>query len=468
MAVPVQTWGALGSMVAEQREFGGKTAEFLEANEVYDLFGFLLREVIIHQPANPIKFLQDKLKSRPPLTLCVIGPPGINRSKYCQTIAADYNIKHIHTGKLLRQKKELKDVIEAGALVEDSIVIDMVKAELGKARMTGWVLDGFPRTKVQAQTLALKEMGFGLDKVLLLNTGEKAIRQRYAAKMASAGYNAAEKEDLINARLQQYQRHVISIAELFKNVIRQIEVSAGDDDQNITYTIIKSNLHVRPYSNAPLRPPRICIMGPCGSGRTTQCKVIARQYGIVHVDLAPLIRAHQKATNQTVEDIPPEFMGDEELCSIVGRRLNQTDCLRKGWVLDGFPKTPSQAEFLRQSHLWPTRLIQLKIEEDDAVNRVSHRRIDPVTCMAYYRNPNSVAVRQRLVQAEYDQADSVKNRFKMHAGQIDRVMQTFPLCSSAVRADPEIGLVTKNIFSRIDQPLPTELAQDPEGGEGYT
>jgi len=469
MAVEVQTWGTLGTMVAEQREAGSKTAEFLEANEVYDLFGHLLRQVVVHQPANPIKFLQDQLKTKPALSVCVIGPPGINRSKYCAQIAADYlsPAKHIHVGKLLRQRKELKEVIEAGALVEDQIVIDMVQAELKKHKNTGWVLDGFPRTKVQAQILSNKEMGFCLDKILLLNTGEKAIRARYAAKVA--GYAGGDKEDLINTRLQQYQRHVISICELFKNVIRQIEVSAGDDDQNITYGAIKANLHVRPYSNAPLRPPRICIIGPCGSGRTLQCKLVAKQYGLVHVDLAPLIRAYQKENGMTIEDIPPEFMSDEELCSVVGRRLKQTDCARKGWVLDGFPKTPAQAEFLRQSHLWPTRLVQIKIDEEEVVNRVSHRRIDPVTCMAYYRNPNSVAVRQRLVQADFDQPENVKARIQMHNDNIDRVIQTFPMVAAMVSGNADITEVTKNIFGRLDQPLPSELAQDPsEGGEGYS
>lgn len=467
MAVEVQTWGTLGTMVAEQREVGSKTAEFLEANEVHDLFGHLLRQVIVHQPMNPIKFLQEQLKTKPPLSVCVIGPPGINRSKYCAQIAADYlsPAKHIHVGKLLKQRKELKEIIESGALVEDSIVIGMVQEELKKHRTTGWVLDGFPRTRVQAQTMANKENGFCLDKILLLNTGEKAIRQRYAMKMAS--YEGADKEDVINMRLQQYQRHVISIVELFKNVIRQIEASGGDDDQNVTYNIIKANLHVRPYSNAPLRPPRICIVGPCGSGRSTQCKIVAKQYGLVHVDLAPLIRAYQKMNGMTVEDIPPEFMADEELCSVVGRRLNQNDCLRKGWVLDGFPKTPAQAEFLRQSHLWPTRLVQIKIDEEEIVNRVSHRRIDPVTCMSYYRNPNSVAVRQRLVQADFDQIDNVKARFKMHNDNIDRVVQTFPMVANAVVGNMDISEVSKNIFGRLDQPLPTELAQDPEGGEGY-
>jgi len=121
MAIEVQTWGTLGTMVAEQREAGGKTAEFLEANEVYDLFGHLLRQVVVHQPKDPIKFLQEQLKTRPPLSVCVIGPPGINRSKYCAQIAQDYltPAKHIHVGKLLRQRKELKDVIEAGSLVDD-------------------------------------------------------------------------------------------------------------------------------------------------------------------------------------------------------------------------------------------------------------------------------------------------------------------------------------------------------------
>jgi adenylate kinase len=467
MAVEVQTWGTLGTMVAEQREVGAKTAEYLEANEVYDLFGHLLRQVIVHQPANPVKFLQEQLKARPPLTVCVIGPPGINRTKYCSQLAADLKINHVHVGKLLRQKKELQATIEEGALVEDEIVISVVQQELKKFKTGGWVLNGFPRTKVQAQTLANKEMGFCLDKVLLLNTREDAIRQHYAKKLAAGSVAAGEKEDLINTRLQQYQRHVMSIVELFQNIIRQIEVAAGDDDQGITYNVIKSNLHVRPYSNAPYRPPRVCIVGACGSGRSTQCKMLAKQYGLVHVDLPPLIRAHQKASGLTVEDIPPEFLSDEELCSIVGKRLNQTDCVRKGWVLDAFPKTSAQAEFLRQSHLWPSRLIHVVVGEEEVVNRVSNRRIDPITCMAYYKAPNSVAVRQRLVQADFDQPDRVRERYKIHNDNVDRVVQTFPMVANSVKGDSEVTEVTKNICAKLDQPLPTELAQDPEGGESY-
>jgi adenylate kinase len=474
MAVPVQTWGALGTMVTEQKQFGAESAEYLENNEVYDLFQHLLRQVIIHQPENPIRFLQDQLRAKPPLCVCVIGPPGINRKKYCAQIADDFGIKHIHVGTLLMQKKDLKELILKGDLIEDNTVIEIVNAELAKYKGQGWVLDGFPRTKIQAQTLASEDASNCIDKILMLNTGEKAIRERYAAKVADAGMSAGEKQDLISARLQQYQRHVISIAELFKNIIRQIEVSTGGDNQsysadaarssltpqeNSVYSIIMSNLHVRPHSNAPLRSSRICIVGACGSGRTSQCKALAKSHGLVHVDLAVLLRQRQKEQGQMQEEVPPEWVSDEELCAVVGRRLNEIDCLRKGWILDGFPKTQAQAEFLRQAHFWPSRIIHLAVNPETAALRISARRIDPETGTPYYRAPSSVAVRQRLVQAPHDTADTVMARHELHAKHIEAVMSTYPLISSAVVGEAEMGEVTRCLKEKIDTPLPHELAQ---------
>lgn len=460
MAVPVQTWGSLGNMIAEQREFGTQTAEYLEANEIYDLFSQLLKQVIIHQPNDPLKFLQAQLEVAPPLSICVMGPPGVNRSKYCQQLAQEFNIKHIQVGKLLRAKKELKEQLDAGVLIDDSLVIPLVKAEVNKAKSGGYILDGFPRTKVQAQILSQKDMGFSLDNLILLTAGESVIKEAYINKLVSGRAGASDSEELINMRLQGYLRHVIGIAEMFKNILRQVEVTVGDDDQNITYGTIKSNVHLRTYSNAPTRPHRICVIGPCGSGRTTQAKALSKQYGLVHVDLVPLLRKRQKDSGSAVEDIPPEYVSDEELCAVVGRRLSETDCLRKGWVLDGFPKTQGQAEFLRQSHLWPSRIVDVKVSLEAVVQRITSRRLDPVTCTAYYKSPSSVAIRQRLVQAEHDLPEAVKDRYMMYSENVDRILQTFPVVSSNVRGDEDVATVTKHIRERVEKPLPTELAQE--------
>merc|ERR1712107_673077 len=139
-----------------------------------------------------------------------------------------------------------------------------------------------------------------------------------------------------------------------------------------------------------------------------------------------------------------------EICAVVGKRLNEIDCLRKGWVLDGFPKTRSQAEFLRQSHFWPTRLIQFLMTEDAGLMRIATRQIDPITGTAYYRPPNSVAVRQRLMQAEYDKPGKVRERYQIFADNIDRVVQTFAQVASHVNGDDEIALVSKALSEKID------------------
>merc|ERR1712224_541357 len=148
----------------------------------------------------------EQLKKKPPLMVCVLGPPGVNRSRFCGRLAAEYKVKHIQVGKLLKEKRELKDEIETGSLIRDDVVIDIVKKEVAKNKTTGWILDGFPRTKVQAQ--ALQTCGVYLDRVLLLNGSEKMIRQRYAVKISAAGYDIEAQEEAINRRLQHYFRHL--------------------------------------------------------------------------------------------------------------------------------------------------------------------------------------------------------------------------------------------------------------------
>jgi len=445
--------------MAENQEFLDKTNEYLESNEVHDLFDSLLKQLVIHQPANPIKFLMEQLKKKPPLMVCVLGPPGVNRSRFCGRLAAEYKVKHIQVGKLLREKRELKDEIETGALIRDDVVIDIVKKEVAKAKGTGWILDGFPRTKVQAQ--ALQTCGVFLDRVLLVNGSEKMIRQKYAVKMSAAGLDIEAQEEAINRRLQHYFRHIVSVGECFRNVLRQIDGTSGDDD--MIYESMKKMIQLRPYSNAPLRPPRVVIIGPCGSGRSTQCQMIAKHYGCVHVDIAALVKDLQEKKKSAVAEVPAEFVSDEELCDVVGKRLNEIDCARKGWVLDGFPKTGSQAEFLRKAHLFPSRVLCLNIDEDAVVQRMSSRRIDPVTGIAYYGPPPTVTIRQRVIQAQYDQADAVRDRYQKHQDNVGEILRTFAgVQPQPVKGDQTIFKVQEVMQEIIDRPLPKEVTQDPE------
>lgn len=95
------------------------------------------------------------------------------------------------------------------------------------------------------------------------------------------------------------------------------------------------------------------------------------------------------------------------------------------------------------------------------MNRVSgQRRIDPVTSAVYYRLPTNDVVQQRLVQAPHDKFENVKERYKMYAENINTVIAMLPRVSFSVNADEDIPLVSKNLQTKMDLPLPSELAQD--------
>merc|ERR1712039_604137 len=120
------------------------------------------------------------------------------------------------------------------------------------------------------------------------------------------------------------------------------------------------------------------------------------------------------------------------------------------------------AEFLRDAHLWPTRVMQLKLSEEHVMARLAARRVDPETGIGYYSPPNSVAVRQRLVQAECDGPAKVKERYLLHQNNVDRVVQSFAMVSSSLAGEEDVASITAAVINKIDTALPAELAQDPE------
>jgi len=96
------------------------------------------------------------------MKLIFLGPPGVGKGTYASRIGPKLGIPHISTGDLLRNEikaetelgKKAKEFMDAGNLVPDQLVIDMLKKRIGKPdAMNGFILDGFPRTIPQAEAL---------------------------------------------------------------------------------------------------------------------------------------------------------------------------------------------------------------------------------------------------------------------------------------------------------------------------
>jgi adenylate kinase len=138
------------------------------------------------------------------LRLVLLGPPGVGKGTQAGNIAKEYALPHISTGDMFRAAiaqgtaagKAAKKYLDSGGLVPDGVVTDMVRERLGQAdAKAGFLLDGFPRTGAQAESLdaMLKERGEALTAVIHFTAPESVIVDRLSGRRlcrkCGAGYH---------------------------------------------------------------------------------------------------------------------------------------------------------------------------------------------------------------------------------------------------------------------------------------
>jgi adenylate kinase len=127
------------------------------------------------------------------MKMIFIGPPGAGKGTQAERICEEYGVVQLSTGDILRANrkagtelgKKAQSFMDAGELVPDSLIIDMIKEELIKPELSkGYILDGFPRTVPQADALdhLLSDMGQKLDCVLVLEVPNDALLKRLTAR----------------------------------------------------------------------------------------------------------------------------------------------------------------------------------------------------------------------------------------------------------------------------------------------
>lgn len=123
----------------------------------------------------------------------LLGPPGSGKGTQAANIMEKYKIPNVATGDIFRENiskgtelgKKAKSYMDAGELVPDQLVVDLVDDRLMHDDCKdGFLLDGFPRTAVQAKALdeMLKSQGVELDKVIYISVPEEVLIKRIAGR----------------------------------------------------------------------------------------------------------------------------------------------------------------------------------------------------------------------------------------------------------------------------------------------
>jgi adenylate kinase len=180
-------------------------------------------------------------------------------------------------------------------------------------------------------------------------------------------------------------------------------------------------------------PLKIIIAGAPAAGKGTQCSVIQEKYNVIHLSTGDILRAAVKQGTELGLKAKQfmdagQLVPDELIIGVVVERLNQHDCKTKGWLLDGFPRTESQAEALIAAGMNPDCFILLDVKEDILVDRVVGRRTDPITGKIYhlkYNPPENEEIAARVFQRSDDTEEKIKIRFKEFQTHIENIKSTY-------------------------------------------
>ena len=178
-------------------------------------------------------------------------------------------------------------------------------------------------------------------------------------------------------------------------------------------------LNLRCRDDAPRRPPRVMLIGPPGSGRSTQAQLVANNFGLVCVSPQKLLKAEAERNppikmkiQEAAENGRP--IPDEIILRLIDERIRQSDCTVNGWVLDGFPETESQVNLLKSMRINPSLVVMFDQSIDASVVKLAARRIDPVSGELFNTDvnlPKSESQINRLQRLPGDAEDLVRQRY---------------------------------------------------------
>lgn len=159
--------------------------------------------------------------------LILFGPPGSGKGTQSEKLISTYGLKHLSTGDLLRSeiasKTDLglkaKSFMDAGQLVPDAVVIGMVDAAISANKdVNGFLFDGFPRTKAQAEALdaLMQSHATEIHVVLALDVPEEELIQRMIGRAKTSGRSDDADPEVQKKRIAVYRNETLAVADHYK------------------------------------------------------------------------------------------------------------------------------------------------------------------------------------------------------------------------------------------------------------
>ncbi len=209
------------------------------------------------------------------MRIVVLGAPGAGKGTHCKRIAERYRVVHLSSGDILRREraegselgKKAQSHMDAGTLVPDDLIVQMMSSAIQKAGSAGYVLDGFPRTVNQAKALddSLASAKGGIDIVVNLRVDDGVVLDRITGRRSCPKCGAVyhvrnmppkkdgvcdldgtrlvqrpdDTEAVVKNRLATYYQQTEPVVEYYKSKRTVHDIDANEDADTVAAVIFR-------------------------------------------------------------------------------------------------------------------------------------------------------------------------------------------------------------------------------------
>lgn len=212
---------------------------------------------------------------------------------------------------------------------------------------------------------------------------------------------------------------------------------------------------------------RIILLGAPGAGKGTQAQFIMEKYGIPQISTGDMLRAAVKAGTPLglqVKDIMATggLVSDDLIIALVKERITDSDCAN-GFLFDGFPRTIPQAQALSEAGVAIDYVVEIAVEDEVIVKRLSGRRVHEASGRVYHveHNPPKAegvddVTGEPLIQREDDQEETIRKRLAVYHDQTEPLVAFYSDAATAngakcvnVEGVGTVDEIRERVFSKL-------------------
>ena len=339
------------------------------------------------------------------LNIALFGPPGAGKGTQSEFLVKEYNLYHVSTGDLLRREianksrlgLEAQSIIAAGGLVSDESIVQIIEKTItDNPNCNGFLFDGFPRTYIQSYILEglMLKLNTSLNCLISLELSEEESVARLLNRGKISG-RSDDNETVIRNRLKEYKEKTLPVLQFYKDKGIYRELDGSRSIEEVTESIrgiLKEEMRKQLFN--------VVLFGYPGSGRGSQGKALAQQYGLENVDTGAMLE--QEIANQSELGLriaaqveKGELVPDEIVVQLIEKRLSESPNV-KGFIFKGYPRTLVQSYILdgllRKHGSGVSCIIDIETPMLELITRLDERR-QTSRCKSYDQSAAQIVKR---------------------------------------------------------------------------